>query len=627
MDCFDASFRPTLHGMRNTHLAKLVLTNLEQGAAKAISYAWGEFDRQKRFLGHFEHGKEMRMELGIEWSLPDLQKTFIGLCEGDGDLQDESNITPLWIDQICIDQDNTEEVRSTLNDIPHIYSTFELRVLLPGAACKCFWDAPSNGKYGHVARWELHGCTNLLAVWSWSTRLWTRQELMYARRVQVVWNEPTTKECTKTSDLPNLFRGSASYLDRSRPLVAQFWLQKLHAQGQDPDDTFAYGKDPLSAEYFETDLDRRLSMKTLGIVRNVDETVRKWHDKHHVTMQHHMSRREDKVLKLFSMFICGETLTARTWNRRVPSMLERTWELKIVAVWVFMFDLKDLLVQERYATKPADYVLSVWVDCPDYEVPHQFRQMTMASLLENALHQLRYNHGMALTACLPAACFRQSDAPLLWEPRHYLEESEVRSIADVYRACSPAHAMQSAMIIGFAVEFYASPEILSNFINALDGEQAFVFLWDVCASWDLALSNHTFLSGRTHAMTSQSRELRFLSLLWAHVTNVEGICEYSPSEVYQSMVNMFGEIPDCKTWAFNLTCTALGIRPSVAQRKGLKLMVPMLGLTRFDLEKHPNLGRDTFRVDLYDNGGCSCHVEQEANLTLCTSFVHFHAWI
>lgn len=185
------------------HLAvETKIVEMHQGRAQAVSYAWGEFGRQKRTLGHFRDGRTPEMELGEEWVMHELRDTLHMLCTKQQD-------TPawLWIDQICIDQDDPEAIRSTLNCIPDIFRIFENIVLLPESPCEClqvYADRVAAGIPNIIQQWSVNPCYSILNASGWATRLWTRQELMYAGRMRVVWTVPTSAKCLRLRDLRNL---------------------------------------------------------------------------------------------------------------------------------------------------------------------------------------------------------------------------------------------------------------------------------------------------------------------------------------------------------------------------------------------------------------------------------------
>lgn len=130
-------------------LVSTKLVSMEQGNARAISYAWGEFNRQQHSIGHFEDGRLASMELGEDWPVSQFQQTLERLCHESVNPQRYTS-SPCtqwcWIDQICISQNDPADVRNTLARIPDIYRTFEVFIILPGPRCSCFESLSVEGQ-------------------------------------------------------------------------------------------------------------------------------------------------------------------------------------------------------------------------------------------------------------------------------------------------------------------------------------------------------------------------------------------------------------------------------------------------------------------------------------------------
>lgn len=69
------------------------------------------------------------MELGCEWEIADFRTTLHDICHDN---------SFCWIDQLCIDQTDDAEIRTTLLKIPDIYRSFDVVVLFPGKPCSCY---------------------------------------------------------------------------------------------------------------------------------------------------------------------------------------------------------------------------------------------------------------------------------------------------------------------------------------------------------------------------------------------------------------------------------------------------------------------------------------------------------
>lgn len=108
-----------------------------------------------------------------------------------------------WIDQLCIDQTDDAEVRATLVKIPAIYRPFDVIVLFPGKPCSCheerLLDVRAYIAIGADAeKWmpaiqDMMFCLSNVMYGQWFLRIWTRQQLLYARSIRTKWTsqEPT----------------------------------------------------------------------------------------------------------------------------------------------------------------------------------------------------------------------------------------------------------------------------------------------------------------------------------------------------------------------------------------------------------------------------------------------------
>lgn len=196
-----------------------------ESAGVAISYTWGEFDRQYHRIGH-RYGKpleEVRICLGAEWLVEKFTARLVQLSAEHG---------ACWIDQFCLPQ-TEENGRHALATIPHIYRTLEVVVILPGPICGCLrkvydehlvaksapaQDAYSAGKRDGAADKSLflailgQCCLNSTGNCSWLRRLWTLQEFRYARTISVLYADQdvapcySLKEFTHVIDLERLAR-------------------------------------------------------------------------------------------------------------------------------------------------------------------------------------------------------------------------------------------------------------------------------------------------------------------------------------------------------------------------------------------------------------------------------------
>ena len=135
---------------------------------------------------------------------------------------------PFWIDQLCIPQDNEAVIRATLAAIPLIFNVFDAVALLPGYPCKCLRESIeqygqhqlSNSSQEELDRLSMEWaqkmglCVNSISFCSYFERVWTRQEMMYTRKMHVEWTGseasrcvvPSARESDIVSNLPELAR-------------------------------------------------------------------------------------------------------------------------------------------------------------------------------------------------------------------------------------------------------------------------------------------------------------------------------------------------------------------------------------------------------------------------------------
>ncbi len=194
------------------HLAATItdteLTNTQNNAV-AISYVWGESDRESLILGHMhgEPGKAVTFTLGSEWLKDNFAKRLVELSTDYGSC---------WIDQLCIPQ-KEEAIRLTLAAIPAIFRLLPVVALLPGSLCPCLRKAYRN----HEICWERQDkapdilmdsslmvtirslgeamfgstCRYSNGRCSWTERIWPSQELRYSTSVRLMWANPEDAAC------------------------------------------------------------------------------------------------------------------------------------------------------------------------------------------------------------------------------------------------------------------------------------------------------------------------------------------------------------------------------------------------------------------------------------------------
>ncbi len=90
----------------------------------------------------------------------------------------------------------------------------------------------------------------------------------------------------------------------------------------------------------------------------------------------------------------------------------------------------------RCATKLCDYVAAVWVECPNYELPVNYRSWSLPRLLDDTIEQLERNFGFTFVVSFPsefsASPVKNAIGLNRWRPKTYLAEINVDSSHDVY---------------------------------------------------------------------------------------------------------------------------------------------------------------------------------------------------
>ncbi|KKY14869.1 hypothetical protein UCRPC4_g06636 [Phaeomoniella chlamydospora] len=346
---------------------------LDTSKAIAISYTWGEFDRRPVDLGHIAHrsNEPVQMELGQEWEIPDLILTLAMIAIENGEEYGKEHAA-IWIDQLCIPQTD-EQIRQALAKIPLIYQTLDVVALMPGSRCACLGDDETC--YGDKEVWK---CLNALGLCSYFNRQWPRQELLYSQSIRVVRTSTKQLPCmTEYEESPDL------------PYV-RLQLARHKAILTDKTDLFVR----LSADQLLFVANMNASMKECGLTR--DDGYR---------------------------FLAGQLITKPCRPQGVAQRLRN-----------FIGNLESLSYSNRKATNPRDYVISAWVDCPDYEVPRKFKAMSLAELMDDALRQLEHNHGVTLPTSAVGGLFSECSGgrSAIWDPTTYFNHMEFRSSNQIY---------------------------------------------------------------------------------------------------------------------------------------------------------------------------------------------------
>ncbi|KAF3222551.1 hypothetical protein TWF679_006021 [Orbilia oligospora] len=361
----------------------------------AISYTWGDFDRENLIIGHWEEDpmRAVAMNLGTEWDVEDLIDRLVEISAVKGNL---------WMDQLCAPQ-REDYAKEILPKIPDIFRSMEVVVLMPGARCTCLEKVVDKLKGGAkagdvVEKWLGTKCHNKAGLSSYTNRMWARQEFRYAQNLRLVWNRKTPAQCFQYEDL---ISGKADISAISGYATALF-MQKLH-EGFDLGDKNGHWLIRDATDKFARDL--RKECDTL--------------------------KQDKKDLPVFFRMLLGMPLE-RVKDADENPMFELTHSLR-----TFCRNLRGLAYGTHMATNPKDLVFSVWVDLPGYKMPEETKFYNASELLGDAVNKLEEKHHVTLSTHAPAGLFKESPGGC-WRPETFLANKQIKEVRDLYSTLSEA---------------------------------------------------------------------------------------------------------------------------------------------------------------------------------------------
>lgn len=575
-----------------THLVvHIQYVDVARGSATAISYTWGEYFRRVVTIGHNQEGSLVKMELGEDWKIEAFITTLDEIC---------AEYKFCWIDQLCINQSDDDNIRLILARIPDIYRSFNVLVLIPGKPCSCHAEQMKRFRGGEAIEVDYAGCPSHLSYGAWFSRLWPRQELLYARMIKTKWTEPGQVQCSR--QIIHKIVHEEDYTIDSADL--EELIEKL------PHIVHLYHKEKTDKEKGDIDV-MPLSEVSIEIIRKsfqallVDATrtrfaaifwVSQW------AYSHQRDRKRDSA-ELVLRFLLGVELESDHIDQ-VTYTLERRMN-------DFMFQLGLLQHTKRSATQDRDYVVAVWVDCPGYEVPVDYKKMSLAALLENALHQLKETHGLSIPSTVPAGLFEAHTATGVWKPSLYLDSIIVQSTMDVYGTsleASKGIATSTGIVpLNYLPKRNQTPAscIIHDYKQLFGDatpEDAFEFLVTVAETWDSSTLGDIF---RFYTINLDPRNSHLLRL-FGIMRNMSGRAIGDTDEPTSSCANWArtslmdtdGDLMwlreaelDHVEVVLDYVSSGLGLRPENARALNLRVMVdlgnnglpPRLGLIRPDL--------------------------------------------
>lgn len=543
------------------------------------------------------------MELGGEWVLPEMMAKLVCLS---------MDHNACWMDQLCISQKG-ESIRRTLASIATIYRTLPVVALLPGRPCRCLHrelegmerayqrglGAMSMQKF--TADHGMRDCYNAYGINSWFNRIWTRQELLYSRTIQVEWVSDEEPECVKVDT--NATEGMAKLMEtlpsdeecdrkmqqdihKLSPYLALMFGKSWMETGSY---TAAFKKaHPISAAFFSSGLCVIGDYTGHGGESGIEECYR--------TLD-------------FLRFMAGIPMHKHISQGQIE--LER-----------FLHEMGGLCVSPRAATQPRDYVISVWVDCPGYVLPEGYKTMPLGDLLEDAIIQLERNHGVSLITTTPAGLFQgATQATGLWRPSKYLNSIKVTGSHQVYGSLvHPFRQLTLTRADTIPLNTFVSDAISSRayaFTIVCKGQKTSDLFKLVSEVWEDFPTNtfHKYLLA--HIVSMEEKEtvdrlgtegIIFVTLIientlsrqpaspFHHGSWPDGLMEFNPEAI-----------------VFNMVTTLLGLNPDFCRTQGMVLMLALDKPTAFGLvtrhfyhwrNRHPEEAKRRVRTISLDNPPC-----------------------
>ena len=523
-------------------------------AGVAISYTWGEFNRRKVAIGHYAGGGLVELEFGQEWDNLELKVQLNEIC---------LDRQACWLDQLCTPQDE-EKLRLTLARIPTIYRTLDVVVMMPGRPCPCLPRIAAEASEAlrmndWTAAWnvgeELHKCLGSMGLCSYFDRVWTRQEVLYSRRIRLVWNGLEKSSCVKSEgEIKNLVG----------------YAQLLGETLESKDKVFLY-LDWANRRFFNT------VAQLLGFYSGS------------FSSETYDGPANNEVIIRFLSGESIENFHPVSHGMSIDDQAER-----------FVHRMAYLGTSARTATKEWDYITSVWVDCPGYEIPKDYKTLGIGRLLENAIRQFEKLYGKSINVCAPAGLFEYGcSESALWRPAKYLHK-QPRNTMEIYAPiCQPVCFIPvtsagripfyylnygavaiSQRCVDFSVAFADKPtsDVFEKLKSVLD-------LWAQEAVRKIFTSQggrylHVHGLGPEEAMQSKFELLLCLNAWTKYESpgNVDSRYEMFSERMSWSEANI-----DHEKAVYHLVASALGLNAQTCQKKGLRLLVnsegpPCIGL-------------------------------------------------
>jgi len=369
---------------------------VKSGKAVALSYGLGDFDRQKHIFGHVDglESELVTLEFGGEWEIEGLASAMVALSKKHG---------AVWLDQLSIPQDQAS-IKLHLPDMPRIYSSFEVVILLPNSPCSCLKDAfDSWNSTGSQSRsdgdFHIDGtsakCLNAFPVSSYHFRLWTKQEFSYARTISIHYCGAPGKCLRRKFDWD--FRWLETLTKRSGHLTR--WASWKYAS--------CYGVASNQSGHTSA-----VAYSTFMAAQNDGEA-------HLQTALHTFFLRKDpyQVRRIGCARLAGFLLGKKLHRKRHH--------------FENIFNPSDLR-SEHVATSQKDLALAVLPAANGYRLPQYHARMTLPELIEDGIEQCQRYHERCYKTKLPRGLFDDGIGSMGPVPSLYLRIENMKCLRDVY---------------------------------------------------------------------------------------------------------------------------------------------------------------------------------------------------
>lgn len=377
------------------------IRSVATGQAMAVTYGIGDFDRAKYVFGHVDDElaiQQVKLEFGGEWNIDQVMKALVELSESHG---------AIWMDQLSIPQD-TASIAINLQNMPQIYRTLDVVVLLPDALCSCLKDVVDLYDAEHSSVMSENGsldvaailgvCLNAFPVSSYHFRLWTKQEFTYARAIRIWYCGLPVSSCSPgvrdwihhvSKDIP------------SDPGHLSGWSRWKYGQCVEAAQKFGDQSGEVAYSEFRQAQTQGRSHLFVAVV---SFCVRK----------DGSSSRQDETYKI-AQFLLGTQLRRKQNNSEDLPIFES-------------------LHSQHVASEPRDLALAVLPAIKGYRLSNQWQEMTLPQLVDDGVEQYECSQGQRCQTRLPKGLFETGRGSMRCKPSLYLPIHGARHLEDVYGA-------------------------------------------------------------------------------------------------------------------------------------------------------------------------------------------------